>query len=179
VRRGRLFFALWPDAQTRQALQERVQTALGPLSGRRVEPENLHLTLDFLGTVEGERARCLLAGMAEIQSAPFSLTLDRLDSFRRARVIWLGVSHTPPALEMLVQHLRALRAACGLAPERRPFMSHLTLMRKVVSPPATTAVPPVTWQVERFLLVASRTLPEGARYEVVAERRLIAPPVSY
>lgn len=170
----RLFFALWPEPGLQERLHRLGGAAVRKGDGRRVAAEKLHLTLCFLGGVDGGTRRCLEGQAGTVQAPPFTLVLDRLGYFPRPRVVWLGASAVPEPLPSLVQQLRDGQRRCGLEPERRPFQAHLTLARKARRGPAVNEMEPLVWPVERFALVASRTLPEGAQYEVLREWPLVA-----
>ena len=165
--RQRLFFALWPDAALQARCGGLAAEVLGG-AGRRIPAEKLHLTLSFLGSVDAPARACLEGGAETVRAAPFTLTLDRLGHFPRPQVLWLGTEAPPPELLHLVEQLRQVQRGCALEPERRRFQAHLTLARKVRRRPRLGEVERVTWPVTDFALVASQTLPSGARYEVVA-----------
>lgn len=163
----RLFFALWPD----EAVRARLWRALGkvPLKdGKRVAAENLHITLVFLGPVTADQRSCVESVAAAVQGKGFRLTLDRIGHWPKPRVLWAGSSAAPAELLALVQALTEGLKRCGFTPEARPFQAHLTLARKVSRVKPGLIMEPVAWQVDRFCLVRSLTLPEGAKYEVVA-----------
>ena len=163
----RLFFALWPDGVTREALA-RYEKQLGRRSGGRpVTSANLHLTLAFLGSVEAECQACLESMAGQIEAPPFELLLDQAGFWRRPRVLWLGARETPEPLRELVRQLNLGLAGCGLTPENRPFQAHITLRRKALRHPEATEFTPLYWPVREFVLVESQTRPEGACYQVV------------
>lgn len=162
----RLFFALWPDGRIRERLAA-LAADLPLRGGRRVRPENLHLTLAFLGEVPAAQAACLEAAAAGVRAAPFELVLDRLGGFGRTRVVWLGCRHQPEPLLALVRALnQALAEGCGYLPEARPFAAHLTVARRARHPPRPQDVGPVPWPVSEFVLVESDLDPEGVRYRL-------------
>lgn len=166
----RLFFALWPDAETQNALAEHARQALDRRRARRMPAENLHITLAFLGEVDAATRACAEAAAARVAAEPFELSIDRLGYWPRKGLLWAGPSTTPPALERLAADLgEVLAADCGFEREQRAFKAHLTLARKVPKMPPRMAIEPVDWAVERFVLVASETGPEGATYTVVGE----------
>lgn len=170
--RRRLFLALWPDAPVRRQIQAQPVT-----SGRPIPPENLHITLLFLGAVEASVQQALEAELEGVEAAPFALELDRRGHWKRTGVTWLAASRTPPALESLHRQLTARVAAQGLSVESRPYVAHLTLARKARPEPAAS-VEPVHWEVDGFVLVESQTLPGGARYRVLRRWPLtVAAPV--
>jgi 2'-5' RNA ligase len=95
-------------------------------------PENLHLTLKFLGDVMPARLESLAARLAEIAAAqpPFALTVagvGAFPSFRRPRILWIGAA--APAVGPLAATVDRACAAEGFAPETRAFHPHLTLGR--------------------------------------------------
>lgn len=166
--RQRLFFALWPDAATRQAL---VKTSRA-LLGRRVKlvpAENLHITLAFAGPVTAPVRDCLVAAADAIRGVPFELTLDHVGHWPRPRILWVGPTHTPPGLWSLVEALNLAFESCGLQRETRPFQAHVTLARKIGKAPTLAEMVSITWSISDFSLVESVTDAHGASY-----RRLVS-----
>jgi len=164
--RQRLFFALWPDETVRLQLAG-YKSLLKGCGGRPVIPENLHITLAFLGSVEADTRRCLEQAADAISLPAFTLKLDQLGYWRRPQVVWLGAEHTPESLLALAAALKQAMLGCDLEPESRPFQAHLTLMRKARRGPAQDPAEALNWPVGEFALVVSETRPEGVRYEVL------------
>lgn len=171
----RLFFALWPDEVTRAALGRAVPL-VGP-GGRAIPIENLHATLAFLGNTDVLRMDALAALAASIRAAPFVLTLDGYEVWDRALVA-LVPKELPAALERLAGDLNAGLGGAGFPTESRPYRAHVTLIRErrrgsgrregLLAPEASSAaMTPITWPVNEFALVQSRTGPQGSRYEVL------------
>jgi len=165
----RLFFALWPDPGVRRQLAQLARRHRRP-GGREHHPEDLHLTLAFLGPLTPEQAACARQAAGRIHSDPFELTLDRLGYWPRPRVLWCGPSHSPAALKGLVSGLWGeLGAACGLVPETRPYKPHVTLVRKQRQPAAGPLQPSIEWSAREFVLATSGGgPPRGPRYRVLA-----------
>jgi 2'-5' RNA ligase len=163
----RLFFALWPDEAVRQALVGISRQLAVPPGAKRVIPDNLHLTLAFIGTQGPGVQACLEQQAAAIHLPPFTLHFDQPGFFAKPQVVWLGDKNPPEPLLQLAQALKQAQLQCGLEPEARPFQTHLTLLRKVRHAPEPFQPAPVTWPVKEFVLVASETLPEGAHYRVL------------
>ncbi len=166
-RKRRLFFGLPIDEATRSAIDKAVR---GPIRGRgrRVPPDNLHMTLAFLGGIEPQRLPEIEALAAGVAAEPFRMDLGRLGYWARPRVIWLAPLEVPPALLELVAELQARLGENGLPREERPFAPHVTLVRKAGGPPAAEAIAPIPWAVDRFCLFESVSDDTGVRYVPLA-----------
>jgi RNA 2',3'-cyclic 3'-phosphodiesterase len=133
----RLFLAVELASLTRhavEALTVELKKEIG--GGRWVRPENIHLTLVFLG----EQKTAVLAGLrsalralerwprAEVKVADLGLFPER----GPARVLWLGLEPLEPLAALQAEVSRILVGlGSGLVwqPEARPFSAHLTLAR--------------------------------------------------
>jgi 2'-5' RNA ligase len=169
----RLFFALWPDPQTRAslaALAERVAVETG---GRATAPNNVHLTLAFLGAQPRDSTTELIARADAIDGSPFVLTLDHIDCWRKNGIAWLGASEIPAALASLREALLASLAPLHIADEARPFAVHVTLARKVTGLLRRRLPTPIAWPVDGMALVASDTGSDGPVYRVLAALPLV------
>jgi 2'-5' RNA ligase len=99
-----------------------------------VDPDGVHLTLKFLGSVDPAKIDPIAAAMKEAARgvSPFSLKVEGLGAFpnlRRVQVVWVGVSGEVDKLANLQQRLEENLAGLGFAPEKRRFTPHLTLAR--------------------------------------------------
>ncbi len=161
----RLFLAIWPGAAKRLALSQ-VQDTLLARAGRPTHPEDIHLTLVFLGLASPEQRQCAEEAAGRVRGLPFDLTLDRLGSFPRARVLWCGADTAPPPLANLVLALRAELAGCGFALDDRPYRPHATLARKAPALEGRTLETPIRWPVDSFVLAYGQ---EGSppRYRIL------------
>jgi 2'-5' RNA ligase len=131
----RVFVAVDLPQDVRQALK----TAQDELRAHRfeirwVKPENIHLTLKFLGdTLPADLARIGPAlRSAAAAAAPFALAARGAGVFpgiKAPRVVWAGLGNELPALFALQQSVAQVLAKAGFAPEARPFKAHLTLGR--------------------------------------------------
>jgi RNA 2',3'-cyclic 3'-phosphodiesterase len=163
----RLFFALWPDDSTREALAHATRKAVRASGGRPVPPENLHSTLLFLGSVAVERLAELEAIGATIRLARFTLTLNQLEHWTKQALLCALSPTTPDEARALVQALGNAATSAGFSPDIKPFRPHVTLARKVFKPHAVGQMHPVVWLVDSFALVESETLEKGPRYTVL------------
>jgi 2'-5' RNA ligase len=163
--RHRLFFALWPDDATRERIVEAIAHHVRAAAGRTTPRENLHVTVEFLGSVAESRLTRLEEAVAEVTSPAFDLVLDRVEHWRRQRILSLEPEQSPPALDALVTKLRQALAARDFPPESRPFRAHLTLARDARPPRgAAPRIEPVVWRVRELSLIESVTAPHGSRY---------------
>lgn len=110
------------------------ELALPQYDVKWVRPENLHLTLKFLGNVEEGRVEAIAEVIGEVarSSRPFRLRLGGLGAFpniRRPRVIWAGMTEGARRLEGIAEGLEAGLGRLGFAREKRRFSAHLTLGR--------------------------------------------------
>lgn len=175
----RLFFALWPDDDLRDAIGERAQAtrASCDLGGRPTTPGRYHLTLQFLGSFRPLPLAVIdkaIAAADGLRMPAFALQLDRAGSFERSRVWWLGCAASP-ALQLLHDQLGAALAAVGLRPrDASPYAPHMTLGRDPRQRLQAQAIDPLAWPVREFVLVDSAA--GAAAYRIV--RRWPLDPVS-
>jgi len=149
-----------------QSLKDRLAPLMAGLPGARwVPPENLHLTLRFVGEVDEREAALLDEALVTIERAPFELQVAGCGIFAQRRgpeAVWIGVASTPPLVDLQAAVERAAVRA-GLAPEEKRFRPHITLARlKDVPPPRLQAFVAGhnlfkdTVRVEEFTLFSSK-----------------------
>lgn len=162
----RLFFALWPDEATREALDRAGEELHGSWRGRRTHADTLHITLAFLGSTPLRQLDALAACADAIQTETFDLVLDHAGYWRHNRIGWLGASRVPQPYFELVGALNLALAAAGFPVDPRPPVPHVTLLRSSAGGDAPPSQP-VHWQVRDFVLVKSHTDSERAHYDVI------------
>lgn len=132
----RSFIAIELPAALQEAIYRAclpLRQALGSSLVRWVPPQNLHLTLKFLGDVSSanlDLLKQMLRAETERQP-PFVLEIGALGSFpnpKRARVIWVGIQ-APAALTTLQRNIETAAARLGYLSEERRFSPHLTVGR--------------------------------------------------
>jgi len=162
----RLFFALWPDDEVRARLTRWSRELHALCGGRATRPENLHVTLAFLGSVEEARVAEVERAAGEVAPRAVSLVLDLPGYWKHNRIAWAGASAVPPGLEALVSELRGALAKSQIRFEAKSFVSHATLLRDAREPAAMPALGPIEWRLDGFALVQSVSLPQRSRYEI-------------
>jgi len=101
---------------------------------RWVRPENIHITLKFLGNINEADTEKISAAILKTASGytPISLTAKTIGVFpgiKRPRVLWLGIKGQIEILARLQKNLDDRLEKAGFLNENRPFKSHLTMAR--------------------------------------------------
>ena len=147
-------------------------------------PENIHLTLRFLGEIEEGRLNSLKQVCAETVAEfhPFSLCLKEtgyFPDFRRPRVLWVGLGGSIEIATQLQNRLEQGLMAFGFDREDKPFKPHLTIGRvksgKNIKPLVAKAdmyrLPELSFEVGEIVLFKSELLPAGARYTALSKSK--------
>ena len=175
----RAFVAIEPPAGLRDALAGVPAAASLPpgASVRWTPPENLHLTLRFLGDTPEEQLAPLADTLDAIAAGapPFELEPGGAGAYpeeRNARVLWVGLVDADRKLRRLRNQVEAAVRGLGWKREGRPFQPHLTLarLRRPVRLPAggwLEAVPRCRFAVKEVALIRSTLKPAGAVYDVL------------
>jgi len=174
----RAFFAIDLDERARRAaaaVADQLRACPGGDAVRWAREETLHVTLRFLGDVDGGRI-ARLAGCVRAQTAaltPFRFQLGGVRLFpsrRRPLAVVLDVGPAEPLAELADAVERGVVAA-GLGPETRPFNAHLTLgrIRKKRFSLVTGGVtsPGESFPVNEAVLFKSELQPSGAHYTLI------------
>lgn len=162
----RLFFALWPDASTRAALVQ-AQGAMSECGGQAMHPDDLHVTLAFLGEVAASQITCVQMAAERVQVDAFDMRFTCRGSWSGARVAWVAPNQSPPALQALVQQLWQGLAVCGYRPEDGPYRPHVTLWRKAAMVTDATLSVAIPWKAYDFVLVCALPERQVPRYNVL------------
>jgi RNA 2',3'-cyclic 3'-phosphodiesterase len=171
----RLFTALEIPAATRTHLS----LLRAPLGGAKwIEPEDMHITLRFVGDIDDRTADEFADLLAEIHAEPFQVSIQDVGSFggREPRVLWAGVEAGEPLAALYRANERAARAV-GLEADPRSFKPHVTLARmRGVRPPAVArflqehgGLRTQPFVATRFVLLSARPGSGGGPYAIEAE----------
>lgn len=156
---------------------ERVQQEIGKKNmfhGKFTEPENLHLTLKFLGENSEEKVEEVRKKLKEIEQEKFKAKLGKIGVFSRRfiKIVWMKISGQ--GVFSLQQAIDDKMSEIGFEKEKR-FMSHLTIARvknvkdrrlflqeldKIKSKE-------IEFEINSFYLVKSELTSEGPEYEVL------------
>jgi len=166
----RLFVAL--------ALPDAVAQGLAMLEGgvpgaRWRAREQLHLTLRFIGEVDGRDAADIDDALATIAAPAFTLALKGVGEFggKHPHALWAGMRDANPVIH-LQRKIEAVLQRIGLPAEERKFIPHVTLARLKATPRgrvldfltdhALYASP--AFEVTSFVLYSSTLTPHGSLY---------------
>lgn len=146
----------------------------GGLPGARwIDVENYHITLRFIGDVDGRTADEIVDRLDRIDRPEFSLSLNSIGSFgsKKPHSIWAGVT---PAPEMyaLQGEIERICQRIGLPPDPRKFTPHVTLARLKASRVEDVVhylggrgdFHTLPFNVSRFVLLSSKESVGGGPY---------------
>jgi 2'-5' RNA ligase len=170
----RLFVAIRPPLPIRTQLLD----LMGGVAGARwQDDEQLHITLRFIGEVDGRVAEDVDTALQSVRHPPFEVALSGVGAFERRgtpTALWAGVSPHEP-LKALHKKIDHALARAGLAPEGRAYLPHITLARfgrggAALQPFLETsgALASLPFAVGDFRLFESQLTPDGAVYTPIS-----------
>lgn len=167
-------------------LPDQVKDVLAPLShelpgARWVPPEQLHLTLRFIGEVGPQTLAAIKTALAGLSFQFFPLALCGVGHFppgKRPRVLWVGMDPSETLIQ-LQQDLELALFDVGLPPEERRFSPHITIARLKETDPAAVSSFEVrhrdracaAFEVREVILYSSVLTNHGAIHNREAEVR--------
>lgn len=182
MKKKRVFIALRiPDEVVAAIRRAQEELAHYRLKVRWVKPENIHLTLKFLGDLDPSHIDDVAAVVAKSTEsrAPFMLAAKGVGVFpniKRARVIWIGVEGQVTELIDLQQDLTSRLTTIGFPPERRRFSGHLTIGRTKGAIGASRLMKALdnirsftskSFPIERIIIYSSELQPSGPVYSAL------------
>lgn len=97
-----------------------------------VEPQNIHITLRFLGNITSTTVDKIYECMCRVQFTPFTVKIQGLGAFpnqRNPRVVWAGIREGAIQLRGIFEQLEPFLRSLGFAPDPKGFSPHLTIAR--------------------------------------------------
>lgn len=168
----RLFLALWPDNDVRLQVHKLQQSLIydpGLATASPVDINNVHITLHFLGQVAEKDISMLMQAVSSVSENCFDIELDRLGYFSRPKILWLGATGQYDVLNQLYKATSRAIKKCIPGYRPRKYVLHATLFRKAVGLPQKEVIEKIFWPANSFVLVESKTYPEGVQYRVLNE----------
>lgn len=174
----RLFYAIeFPELVRNQVHEAAGKLRTAARQGRWTHPDNLHLTLQFLGDCPDEWLPDLFAILRRCaaESPVFTLRIAGCGTFgRQGDILWLGVQ-ADPALDPLVAALTCLLCQNNLPFESRPYSPHITIGRQVRIDPVVLRAwtcPSIEWNVSQISLMESTRIDGRLAYLPVRREML-------
>ncbi|MHB0945709.1 MAG: RNA 2',3'-cyclic phosphodiesterase [Sedimentisphaerales bacterium] len=185
----RLFIAIDIDDTVKSAvvkLQSQLKQGLRNGNGLKwVPPEQMHLTLKFLGEVDNGRIDEIGEAIktACFEKKAFEFELSAVGTFGRpTKVLWLGSEKQSSELIALAESVEQAMQELGFEKENRPFSAHLTLarvkdagveknLRRVVNENQKAEIPAI--KVDSVYLYKSQLTLDGPVYTLL--RKLECP----
>ena len=163
----RLFFALWPDHKTRLRCWE-ISRHLPKTGLRLVGPENLHITLVFVGAADSRIEASLIEAADSITPSKIAINFNQISYWRKPGILCLTGQALDLKLQTLVSSLTKICETQGIMVDQRPYVPHVTLARKAKAA-STFEFEPFIWRAENFCLVQSNSGINGSEYQVIRE----------
>jgi RNA 2',3'-cyclic 3'-phosphodiesterase len=151
-----------------------------------VEPDNIHLTLKFLGEIDDKKLDGTYKAMEDAakEKKLFRMRISSLGAFPKInfpRVIWVGVDKGDAQAKEIAKQLEEKIQKIGIPKEDRPFSSHITIGRlrsgqnkdKLVEElnklAGTYGKEALEFDVQKITLFKSTLTPKGPIYEAIKE----------
>ena len=171
-------------------MPEEVRNQLGDMffgipGAKWVPAEQLHLTLRFIGEVDGGVFRDVKDALSTIKRPAFTMQLKGLGCFpprKQPKVLWVGIDKNEQLLQ-LRNRVEAELVRAGLPPEQRKFSPHVTLARLRDTPLSKLTnflagnglYASIVFPVREFHLYSSQLTPKGAIHQIEATYELETP----
>ena len=97
-----------------------------------VKPQNIHVTLRFLGNITPNMVEKIFEEMKRVQFTPFDVKINGIGAFphlRYPRVVWAGITEGADQLRDVFSQLEPRLRNLGFAPDTKGFSPHLTIAR--------------------------------------------------
>jgi 2'-5' RNA ligase len=161
----RIFFALWPSEKQRQKIEAVLAPYRDRLRGKWIARGNWHVTLVFIGSFPERDIGALQGAAASIRRRPLNLKFERIDYWRRPKIMCLSTDFVSKDLLELVTSLEKAAANFDFVPEKRAYRPHMTIARKARFFDPVALARPVELHWSDFRLVESVSTPEGVMYQ--------------
>ena len=176
-----------PDEPKEELIKAQEQLKGIPLKASWTKPENLHITLKFLGEVDDAMVPQITKALegSPCPQGSFIATLEECGIFpnlRTPRIAWISLSRGEKEVKHIFKHIQKSLLSFGFGKEKRPFKSHITLGRiKYVKDTSALIqrfeelnLEKISWQINGFILYKSILTSGGPIYEAIKEYPLQA-----
>jgi len=165
----RLFIAINFNEETRaQLLALRDELRSRSERGNFSAPENLHLTLAFLGECDTKQTAAVKAIIDSVKFEPFPVSVERVGRFKRdgGDIWWAGLRESKPLLDLQSELADKLISA-GFVLDKRKYSPHITLGREVITDAVPRQIAPFGETVASIELMKSERLNGKLTYTAI------------
>lgn len=135
------------------------------IRGNFTRPENLHLTLVFIG--ETDRIDDIKTAVASVRFDPFVITTGQLGCFNgRSRVLWMGIQGKEK-MKTLALRLRKALDERGINYSHGPFQPHITLVRQPTETPLDIEVEDACMTIRDIVIMKSERINGRLVYTII------------
>ena len=186
----RTFIAIELPKEVRDALDKLEQQLKSAQADVKwLAPENIHLTLKFLGEIDDKKSDSIIKIVNEVAAnqKSFQARISSIGAFPKInspRVIWAGIDKGDEETRKIALELENLIAKLGIPKEDRPFSSHITIGRTRSAINRERLVQELSklngqltqenleFSVKKVTLYKSTLTPQGPIYEILNEAHL-------
>jgi len=162
----KVFFALLPSTKTCDSIIS-LQKKFKKKPGRWIVPQNIHITLCFIGYVDELELKCINEVAETLAGEKIKFELDVIGKFKRASIVWLGSRRKCEPIYDLNSELCENLAFCGLKVNSQKFRAHITLARKADVNVLVPEFDSIEWCSDFFYLMESVQIPNGVKYKIL------------
>jgi len=97
-----------------------------------VKPQNIHLTVRFLGDIHPSMVDTIYEEMKQLSFYPFTIEIRGLGAFPKPsypHVVWVGIKQGANELTAVFEQLEPRLRGLGFKPDNKGFNPHLTIAR--------------------------------------------------
>lgn len=167
-------------------LMKKFQKEFSENSIKWVQPNNIHITLKFLGDISTSSVVKLDKQLQSKNFPPFTLVIDKVGAFPsiyKPRVIWVGTT-TNPILMEINDHVQSVTKFINVDEENKTFSPHLTIAR--IKPGIRNEsfeslkhllvknrnLDSLKFDINKYCLFQSKLTPDGPKYSVLGSYEL-------
>ena len=174
----RIFIALDISDDAKKEIA-RISSLIRPINAKTswVRPENMHITVSFLGNTEEEKIECLKEKINSIKFSPFQLILDKISAFpniSQPKVLWIGQDKPNTIINQIYQSTVSIIQECNAQFDKKEqFIPHITLARIKTKPShrdiekiskIASSLSPITCTIQSLTIYQSQLTQNGPVY---------------